>query len=128
VRRHDSSALVCFVDRFYDPERGTVSLDGHDVRRLDPRWLRQQMGVVRQEPALFAATIRQNVCYGLGGVEPRRVAQVMIGHIITLSDYDRNEMLKQSRGGPPRPWPTPTRRTLWPRYQRVPRPSSASVA
>ena len=42
-----------------------VTLDGHDLRSLEPRWLRQQLGVVRQEPALFAASVRDNVCYGM---------------------------------------------------------------
>lgn len=52
------STVLGLLQRLYDPGRGTVSLDGHDVRLLDPRWLRQQMGVVRQEPALFATTVR----------------------------------------------------------------------
>lgn len=75
---HGKSTIVDLIQRLYDPTSfgategatsgGVVSLDGHDLRTLEPRWLRQQLGVVRQEPALFAATIRDNVCYGMDQV------------------------------------------------------------
>ena len=45
-----------------------VLLDGHDVRRLNVRWLRQHIGVVSQEPVLFATTIAENIRYGREGV------------------------------------------------------------
>jgi ATP-binding cassette subfamily B protein len=54
-------ALLC---RLYDPGEGRVTLDGQDLRALDPAWLRAQMGVVAQEPVLFSATVEQNVRYG----------------------------------------------------------------
>jgi ABC transporter fused permease/ATP-binding protein len=54
-------ALLC---RLYDPARGRVVLDGHDLRALDPAWLRAQMGVVAQEPVLFSTSIEENVRYG----------------------------------------------------------------
>ncbi len=50
--------------RFYDPEAGCVSLDGVDLRDLDPRDLRSQMALVAQQPALFSANVIENIRYG----------------------------------------------------------------
>lgn len=50
--------------RFYDPEEGRITLDGHDLRTLDLPWLRSQIGYVGQEPVLFATTIKQNLLFG----------------------------------------------------------------
>ena len=46
---------------------GSVRLDGVDLRSLNLRWLRQQMGLVSQEPALFGTTLRENLLYGREG-------------------------------------------------------------
>jgi ABC-type multidrug transport system fused ATPase/permease subunit len=59
------STLVQILLRFYDVDEGRVLLDGVDIRRLDPRWLHTVIGVVQQDPILFAMSVRQNVCYGL---------------------------------------------------------------
>jgi ATP-binding cassette subfamily B protein len=58
------STVAQLVARFYDPVAGTVTLDGRDVRELDPSWLREQVGTVAQEPVLFAASIADNIRYG----------------------------------------------------------------
>lgn len=50
------SSVVALLQRFYDPQGGSVTLDGRDLRQLNLRWLRSQMGIVSQEPALFATT------------------------------------------------------------------------
>jgi ATP-binding cassette subfamily B protein len=52
------------LQRFYDPQRGTVRLDGVDLRAVDPAEVRARIAVVSQEPAIFAATVRDNVRYG----------------------------------------------------------------
>ena len=52
---------------------GTVSLDGHDLRTLDLQWLRAQMGLVSQEPRLFAGTIAENIAYGKPGASRKDV-------------------------------------------------------
>lgn len=44
--------------RFYDPDQGRISLDGIDLTDLDLEWLRNQIGYIRQEPTLFATSIR----------------------------------------------------------------------
>jgi ATP-binding cassette subfamily B (MDR/TAP) protein 1 len=53
--------------RFYDPSAGTVRLDGRDIRSLNVKWLRQQIGYVQQEPVLFSASVRSNIEFGLLG-------------------------------------------------------------
>ncbi|KAF5617616.1 ATP-binding protein cassette subfamily B (MDR TAP) member 1 [Fusarium tjaetaba] len=63
------STIVGLVERFYDPVQGTVYLDGHDISKLNLRWLRQQMALVSQEPTLFGTTIFNNIRHGLIGTK-----------------------------------------------------------
>lgn len=63
------STIISLVERFYDPLSGIISLDGHDLRELNVKWLRSQVGLVSQEPTLFATTIRGNVEHGLVGTQ-----------------------------------------------------------
>ncbi|CAI5535201.1 unnamed protein product, partial [Closterium sp. Naga37s-1] len=63
------STVVALVERFYDPQSGAVLLDGRSIAALNLRWLRQHMGLVSQEPALFNVSIRDNIAYGKGGGE-----------------------------------------------------------
>ncbi|XP_059656832.1 ABC transporter B family member 2-like [Cornus florida] len=58
------STVISLIERFYEPLAGQILLDGTDIRELDLKWLRQQIGLVNQEPALFATTIRENILYG----------------------------------------------------------------
>jgi subfamily B ATP-binding cassette protein MsbA len=58
------TTLVNLVGRFYDPVAGRITVDGHDLRDVKIRSLRQQIAVVPQEPILFADTIRENIRYG----------------------------------------------------------------
>ncbi|RCV06779.1 hypothetical protein SETIT_1G191000v2 [Setaria italica] len=58
------STVIALLERFYDPSSGEVLLDGVDIRRLRLKWLRAQMGLVSQEPVLFATTIRENILFG----------------------------------------------------------------
>lgn len=61
------STIVGLVERFYDPVGGEVYLDGHEVSKLNLRWLRQQISLVSQEPTLFGTTIFGNIQHGLIG-------------------------------------------------------------
>ncbi|CAH9079456.1 unnamed protein product [Cuscuta europaea] len=61
------SSVIGLLERFYDPDSGEVLLDGVAIRKLKLRWLRQQMGVVSQEPVLLNETIRDNIAYGSCG-------------------------------------------------------------
>lgn len=58
------SSVIALIERFYDPAGGKVMIDGRDIRRLNLRSLRLKIGLVQQEPALFAATIFDNIAYG----------------------------------------------------------------
>ena len=57
------STCIQLVQRLYDPDSGTVSLDGRDVKQLNVNWLRRHIGVVGQEPVLFDCTIKENIRY-----------------------------------------------------------------
>nr|GMC86341.1 ABC transporter B family member 1 [Ipomoea batatas] len=67
------STVVSLIERFYDPTSGQVLLDGHDIKTLKLRWLRQQIGLVSQEPALFATTIKENILLGRPGASDAEV-------------------------------------------------------
>lgn len=63
------STLISLVERFYDPLSGVVRLDGVDLKEFNVKWLRSQMGLVSQEPVLFATSIKNNVAHGLVGTK-----------------------------------------------------------
>ncbi|KAM0868761.1 hypothetical protein ACQ4PT_041103 [Festuca glaucescens] len=67
------STVVALLERFYDPSAGEVALDGVDIRRLRLKWLRAQMGLVSQEPALFATSIMENILFGKEDATPEEV-------------------------------------------------------
>ncbi|CAG8713391.1 16784_t:CDS:2, partial [Acaulospora colombiana] len=58
------STIAQLVQRLYEPNNGLITLDGRELRILNISWLRQQIGVVSQEPVLFDDTVFQNVAYG----------------------------------------------------------------
>jgi ATP-binding cassette subfamily B protein len=58
------STIAKLVTRFHDPTAGVVAIDGHDLREVTLASLRRQLGVVPQEPFLFAASLRHNVSFG----------------------------------------------------------------
>ncbi|XP_013371477.1 PREDICTED: multidrug resistance protein 1-like [Chinchilla lanigera] len=58
------STTVQLLQRLYDPTEGTVTIDGQDIRSINVRYLREIIGVVSQEPVLFATTIAENIRYG----------------------------------------------------------------
>ncbi|XP_050381608.1 ABC transporter B family member 1 [Argentina anserina] len=85
------STVVSLIERFYDPSSGQVLLDGYDIKTLKLQWLRQQIGLVSQEPALFATTIKENILLGrpdADQVEIEEAARVANAHsfIVKLPD------------------------------------------
>jgi ATP-binding cassette subfamily B protein len=73
------TTLVSLIPRLLDPTGGSVSLDGIDLRRLDPAELRRQIGFVPQETFLFSATIAENIAFGVesaGDEDIRRAAEI----------------------------------------------------
>ncbi|XP_062191556.1 ABC transporter B family member 1-like [Phragmites australis] len=90
------STVVSLIERFYDPNAGQILLDGHDLKALKLRWVRQQIGLVSQEPTLFATSIKENLLLGRESqgatqAEMEEAARVANAHsfIIKLPDgYD----------------------------------------
>ena len=58
------STCVQLLQRFYDYQSGSIYIDGRKIYQYNLKWLRQQIGVVSQEPILFQTTIRQNILFG----------------------------------------------------------------
>lgn len=58
------STVISLLQRFYDPIAGTIAVDGVTIEKLQLKWLRSQMGLVSQEPALFATSIKENILFG----------------------------------------------------------------
>jgi ATP-binding cassette subfamily B protein len=67
------STLIQLLPRLFDVDRGSVLLDGRDVRSLPLGWLRRQVGLVPQDSFLFSRTIRENVAFALEGDGSDRV-------------------------------------------------------
>ncbi|KAF5834437.1 P-loop containing nucleoside triphosphate hydrolase protein [Dunaliella salina] len=67
------STVVGLVVRFYDPQAGRVMLDGYDLRDLNLKWLRTHVGLVSQEPTLFATTISENIGMGRPGASAQEI-------------------------------------------------------
>ncbi len=91
------STLMDFIPRFYDPQEGTVSVDGHDVRTLQFKSLRRQIGIVPQDPVLMKGTIAFNISYGLENAAMDQVIQAakvagIDGYIRTLPDGYHTEV------------------------------------
>jgi ABC-type multidrug transport system fused ATPase/permease subunit len=77
------STLLNLILRFYDPTEGCVLVGGHDVRALDPSWLRSHIATVQQDPVLFSRTIRENIAYG---VEAAREAEIAAAAALACVD------------------------------------------
>jgi ATP-binding cassette subfamily B protein len=58
------STLFALLMRFYDPDGGRVLVDGVDIRRVDPQALRARIGLVPQDPAIFAMSAAENIAFG----------------------------------------------------------------
>ncbi|KAK4484362.1 hypothetical protein RD792_006939 [Penstemon davidsonii] len=61
------STIISLLQRFYDPIEGEILVDGYKINRLHLKWLRSQMGLVNQEPVLFATSIKENIMFGKEG-------------------------------------------------------------
>jgi len=80
------STVIGLLQRFYDPQGGSILFDGHNVRDLNLAWLRSQMSLVQQEPVLFARSVLDNIRYAkedasmdevLTAVKAARVSEFM---------------------------------------------------
>lgn len=67
------STVISLLERFYDPDSGEVFIDGVNLKNLRLKWIREQMGLVSQEPILFATTINENIAYGKEGATDEEI-------------------------------------------------------
>ena len=58
------TTIVNLISRFYDIQKGTIKIDGHDIKSVSIESLRHQMGIMTQDNFLFTGTIRENIAYG----------------------------------------------------------------
>merc|ERR1712216_158955 len=90
------STAVSLGERFYDPDSGSVTLDGTDLKELNVRWLREQIGLVGQEPVLFSGTIADDISSGKPGSTREQVetaAKMANAHAFIMEfpeGYDTN--------------------------------------
>jgi len=78
------TTIISLLERFYDPDRGMVKLDGIDLRDLDPLFLRGQIGLVMQEVYLFPASVRENIVLGRQLSEARLNEVIATAQLTTL--------------------------------------------
>ena len=95
------SSLIHLIPRFYDVTEGGITIDGHDIRDVKLKSLRQQIGIVLQETFLFSASIKENISYGKPDAtdeEIERVAKVAGAHDFIMSLPDKYETRVGERG------------------------------
>ena len=59
------STILSLIERFYDSYLGEMRFNGRPLQQLDPKWYRNQIAIVQQEPVLFSGSIRENITYGV---------------------------------------------------------------
>jgi len=69
------STIIALIERFYDPLSGVVTLDGVDIKTLNVKWLRAQLGLVGQEPVLFSGSVADNIGYGKLGASREEIEE-----------------------------------------------------
>jgi ABC-type multidrug transport system fused ATPase/permease subunit len=95
------STIAKLLARFYDPQKGSITIDGHDLRDVTQASLRRQLGIVPQEGFLFAGTVSDNIAFGRPDAAPDeivRAAQTIGAHDFILRLEDGYETELQERG------------------------------
>ncbi|CAF3736730.1 unnamed protein product [Rotaria magnacalcarata] len=95
------STCVQLLQRFYDPDAGSVFIDDHQVDEYNLKWLREHIGVVSQEPILFQATIRENILFGRDtatDAEVHEAAKMANAHNFIMDLPDKYETRVGDRG------------------------------
>ncbi|KAI9181852.1 hypothetical protein LWI28_019303 [Acer negundo] len=67
------STVISLIERFYDPHAGEVLIDGINLREFQLKWIREKIGLVSQEPVLFASSIKENIAYGKDGATTEEI-------------------------------------------------------
>jgi ATP-binding cassette subfamily B protein len=96
------TSLVNLLPRFYDVTGGSIEIDGVDLNKFPRQYLRQQIGIVEQEPFLFSRTIRENITYGVGRDVPQseieNAARSAAIHDVIMSFPEGYETLVGEKG------------------------------
>ncbi len=96
------TTLVNLLPRFYEYTSGRILLDGVELKRYSRRYLRQQIGIVEQEPFLFSRTIKENITYGVGRDVPQAeieaAAKAAAIHDVILAFPDGYDTLVGEKG------------------------------
>ncbi|CAA3029425.1 ABC transporter B family member 9-like [Olea europaea subsp. europaea] len=71
----EKSTVFSFLERFYDPDAGEVLIDGFTLKMLKLKWIGGKMGLVSQEPILFATTLKENILFGKEMILMKRLEQ-----------------------------------------------------
>ena len=67
------STLVHLLARLYDCQSGSIEIDGYDIKDIDKKWLRKHIGLILQEPFLFARTIKENIAFANPAATEREI-------------------------------------------------------
>ena len=67
------STVISLLERFYDPLAGEVLIDGINLKEFQLKWIREKIGLVSQEPVLFACSIKENIAYGKDGATTEEI-------------------------------------------------------
>lgn len=95
------STLFSLLLRFYDPDKGRIFVDGHDIRKLTQQSLREHIGIVNQDTFLFHDTIYNNILYGKLDAtkeDVERAAQQAYAHDFILEQPDGYETVVGDKG------------------------------
>nr|KYP50746.1 ABC transporter B family member 20 [Cajanus cajan] len=94
------SSIIPLMERFYDPTLGEVLLDGENIKNLKLEWLRSQIGLVTQEPALLSLSIRDNIAYGRDATMDQIEEAAKIAHAHTfISSLEKGYDTQVGRAG-----------------------------
>ncbi|XWS56534.1 hypothetical protein CRYUN_Cryun09bG0093500 [Craigia yunnanensis] len=94
------SSIIPLMERFYDPTLGEVLLDGENIKNLKLEWLRSQIGLVTQEPALLSLSIEDNIAYGRDATFDQIEEAAKIAHAHTfISSLERGYETQVGRAG-----------------------------
>ncbi|XP_024042459.1 ABC transporter B family member 20 isoform X2 [Citrus sinensis] len=94
------SSIIPLMERFYDPTLGEVLLDGENIKNLKLEWLRSQIGLVTQEPALLSLSIRDNIAYGRDATLDQIEEAAKIAHAHTfISSLEKGYETQVGRAG-----------------------------
>ena len=95
------STLINLICRFYEPQAGVILIDGHDTRHINLKSLREQIGVVLQDPFLFNGTVADNIAYGQPAAELEQIvaaAKAANAHDFVMDMPDGYDTLVGERG------------------------------